>query len=72
MSSKQAVIFDKSKGWNEKLAHKWLKEHHLQPIERVRKTKNFLRYRLEQPKKNERFRLMDFGHGIKSVIALRH
>jgi hypothetical protein len=44
----QAVIFSKSE-WTAKDAMKWLKLHGLDPIKKVHKTKNYLRYRIVEP-----------------------
>lgn len=55
MSTVQAVIFSK-KDWSTEDARKWLFEHDYRPIKRVDKTKNFLRYRLKDPKQFKTFR----------------
>lgn len=54
MSKIQSVMFKRTKFSAEK-ARKFLKDHGWKPIKRVHKTKNYLRYRLRDPKKFKRF-----------------
>ena len=75
MSEIQAVLFDKSH-WSTSKARKWLKKKKMKPIKRVDKTKNLLRYRLQDPRKFIRFRIkkipkfnLDFVFGFKKQIG---
>lgn len=44
----QAILF-KKKYWNTERAREYLKSRNYEPIKRVHKTKNYLRYRLQEP-----------------------
>lgn len=59
MSKLQAVIFNK-KHFNKDQAAKWLKEHSKSPIKEAHETKNYLRYRLEDPAPFNKFFVKDF------------
>ena len=50
MSKTQAVLFE-LKYWTTLKSRAWLKKHNYKAIERVKKTKNYYRYRLLSPKK---------------------
>ena len=65
----QAILFEKDK-FNAKEAREWLKKHDYEQIKRVDKTKNFLRYRLVEPKKGAMYRTIDFGDDIKAVLEI--
>ncbi len=64
----QSVLFDKKK-YTTTSARKWLIRHNLKPIKRVDKTKNLLRYRLEDPKKFKSFRTITLSANIKAVVG---
>lgn len=65
----QAIIFEKE-NFKSQDARKWLTKHGYEPIKRVDKTKNYLRYRLTEPKKNGVYRTIDFGDDIKAVLEI--
>ena len=65
----QAIIFEKE-NFSADDARKWLQKHNYNPIKRVDKTKNFLRYRLTEPKKDAMYRMIDFGDDIKAVLEI--
>jgi len=44
----QSVLFDKYV-WTPSAARQWLKKHNLKPLKMVHKTKNELRYRINEP-----------------------
>lgn len=66
-SKMQNIMFDKSM-WSQKEARKWLSKHGYAPIKAVHVTKNFLRYRLREPRKGAKYRIIKFGKGIESTI----
>ncbi len=68
MSKVQAVIF-KKQFWNCERARIWLKKHDFQTIKRVDITKNFLRYRIEDPKIFESFRTKKITKTISFIIG---
>ena len=47
----QAILFNNTI-FDTKKARKWLKTHNFQPIKKVHKTENYLRYRIIYPNKN--------------------
>jgi len=63
----QAIVFDKST-WNANDARKFLKRHKLSPIKRVHITDQYLRYRINEPIHGARYRMIDFGDGIKAIM----
>ena len=65
----QSIMFEKNK-YNTEKARKWLKKYNYKPIKRVDKTKNFLRYRIREPKKGTMYRTINFGDDIKSVVEI--
>ena len=65
----QAIIFQKE-DFTTKKARDWLKKYGYKPIKKVDKTKNYLRYRLTEPKKNSMYRIIDFGDDIKAVLEI--
>lgn len=65
----QAILFDKNK-WDEKTASDWLKKHDHHPIKKVHITKNYLRYRLEQPSKFSNYITKKLDNGIDLVIPM--
>ena len=65
----QAIIFEKE-NFTSDIARKWLSENGYTPIKRVDKTKNFLRYRLVEPRKGAMYRMIDFGDDIKAVLEI--
>lgn len=65
----QSIIFEKKKFKSED-ARKWLKKYGYKPIKRVDKTKNFLRYRIREPKKRAIYRTINFGDNIKAVLEI--
>ena len=67
MSSIQAVLFKKP--FTTKKARAFLKKNGFKPIKRVDKTKNFLRYRIRDPKQFKRFRTISFTKNIKAVVG---
>ena len=50
----QSVLFDRTK-YDATEARTFLKRHRFNPIKRVHKTKNYLRYRLRDPDSFDRF-----------------
>ena len=69
MSRVQAVIF-KNSVYTPKEAEQWLKKNKFHPIKAVHKTKNYLRYRIEEPDNFHIFRLKSIEHNnIKMVMG---
>lgn len=68
-SSIQSVLFDK-KIFTTTEARAWLKRNDLKPIKRVDITKNLLRYRIQNPNKFKRFRIIEVSNStVKFVIG---
>lgn len=65
----QAIIFEK-KYYTAEKARKWLKDHNYQPIKHVDKTTNFLRYRIQPPKRNVIYKFFDLSNneGVKFIL----
>lgn len=70
MSEVQSVLFDK-KIWEPAPSNNWLKHHHLEPIKKVHITDDYLRYRINSPKKYKRFRTKRLSCGIKVVLGFK-
>jgi hypothetical protein len=64
----QAVLFDKNE-YTSKDALQWLKKHELSPIKRVHVTKNYLRYRINEPTKYTKMRTIK-KDGIDIIIGI--
>lgn len=62
----QAVIFD-STHWSIPQASYWLKSHGYNPIKRVDRTTNFLRYRIREPQEFARFSTQKINHKGKLI-----
>jgi hypothetical protein len=70
MSTKvQSIIFNKHI-YTPKEAKLWLKHNEYTPIKHVDITKNYLRYRIREPKKGHRYRMINFTKFIKAVIII--
>jgi hypothetical protein len=65
----QAVLFDKNK-ISIRQARDWLKKHKYNPIKPVHETKNYLRYRLKKPNKNEMYKFFSLPNqpSIKLIL----
>jgi len=68
VSEVQSVHFKKS-SWTSAQARVWLKEHGYKPIKRGESTKNYLSYRLHDPKRYKRIRTKATGKDIQLVIG---
>lgn len=66
----QSILFDKKK-WTCNKARIWMTKHKHKPIKRVDKTysKNFLRYRLQDPKKFKNFSSKKLPNGVQLVFG---
>ena len=62
----QAVLFKNTTTEN---ARKWLSKKKLKPIKRVHKTKNYYRYRINNPKKYKRMRFKKINENISFIIG---
>ena len=65
----QAIVFSQQY-FDVKSAKKWLKQHQLQPIKKVHKTKKSLRYRLADPDDFKGFITKKTSKGITFVIGI--
>lgn len=65
-----SIIFD-NKLFSTTEARKWLTEHDYQPIKRVDKTINYLRYRIRDPKLFKSFVTKEVTPGIKFVFGIK-
>ena len=70
MSEIQSVLFSR-KNWKSKDARKWLDKKKLKRMKKVDKTENYLRYRINDPKKYKRFITKSESNGIKLIIGFR-
>jgi hypothetical protein len=71
MSEVESIIFDK-KRWTPLHARRWMKEHYFAPIKKVHKTKNFYRYRINNPEKYKRYINKSISNnGIKLIIGFK-
>lgn len=70
MSNIQSVLFDK-KYWSLPLARVWLYKHNLVPLKQAHITNKFIRYRIMDPKKFNRFRTIKIKNNIELIIGLR-
>lgn len=66
----QAVIFDNKK-WNTIQARIWLKKHKLKRIKHVDKTPNYLRYRLQSPKRFKSFATKKIKGNIMFILGFK-
>ena len=64
----QAILFPIKK-FSCLTARKYLFNHNHRPIKRVHKTKNYLRYRLTEPKKKDKYISKKLKSGVIYVIA---
>ncbi len=64
----QAVIFNKKRFTADK-AREWLRKHDYKAIKRVDKTKNFLRYRLKNPKQFRTFTTKPLNKSISLIMG---
>lgn len=64
----QAIIFD-ADTYSAGEARRWLARHQYKPLKRVHRTAHYLRYRLKEPQEDAKYKTLDFGHGIKSIVA---
>lgn len=65
----QAILFPIKK-FTTKEAREYLLSHNHKRIKRVHKTKNFLRYRLVEPKKKDKYISKKMKNGIIYVIKV--
>lgn len=68
VSTIQSIIFDR-KYWSSIEARKWISKHNLRPIKPAHLTKNKIRFRLEDPKLFNRFRIKRLPNNIELVIG---
>lgn len=68
MSEIQAIIFDK-KYWTKKEAKEWLAKNNFKPIKKVHTTKNFHRYRINEPNQYRKFRLKKLDNKVDLVLG---
>lgn len=57
--------------WTVNGAKKWLKEHNYIQMKPVDITKNFYRFRVKWPIKGYRYRIIEFGDGIKAIVMFK-
>lgn len=66
----QSVLFKKDV-YDRNKAKKWLAKHNLKPIKKVHETNKYLRYRIRDPQKFQKFRIMQVRKNIKFVMGLK-
>lgn len=54
--------------WGMEKAKAWLKDHKYKPIKKAHETKNFLRFRVEEPD-FKRYSIYSLKNGVKFVIG---
>jgi hypothetical protein len=67
----QAILFN-SNTYSAREARQWLARHKHEPIKRVHRTANYLRYRLQDPRDGAKYKTIDFGHGIKAIAIIQN
>lgn len=65
----QAVLFD-NKTFTTASSRRWLKRHNFQPIKRVHKTTNYLRYRIIEPNDQDKYVFKHITDDIKFIIGI--
>ncbi len=70
MSSVQSIIFNKNY-WSLPQIKQWLRYHRFRPIKKVHETKNFYRYRLQNPSNFSRFITKKLPDNIELIIGYR-
>ena len=70
MSNIQAVLFDVDK-WSATKARSWLKNKKLNRIKRVHRKGNYLRYRIQDPRKYKKFITKNTKKSIKLIIGFK-
>lgn len=66
----QSVVFDINY-WKTNTARNWLKKHNLNPVNRVHKINNTLRYRIIDPKKFKSFSTQILPNNIHLIIGYK-
>lgn len=65
----QAVIFERSR-WDALSARNWLEANNIPRVKHVHTTKNYLRYRVREPKFSH-YITKDLDNGIKMVLGAK-
>lgn len=71
MSEIQAIIFDKNY-WSLKQANSFIHLHDFKPIKKMHETKNYYRFRLEEPNKRYRYRTKEVFPGVKFIFRFHN
>jgi len=63
----QSLLFDKTR-WTAKEAKAWIEKHnYVHP--KTHTTDKYIRFRQYAPRKNERYKTVMFGKGIKAIVS---
>lgn len=65
-----SIIFDNKK-FDTTAARNWLRMYGYMPIKHVDKTKNYLRYRIRDPKLFKSFVIKEITDGVKFVFGIK-
>ena len=65
----QSVLFNKD-AYKPYEARQWLKRHDLTPIKRLHETEGYYRYRITEPIRNQKYRIISLSDNIKAVIKI--
>jgi hypothetical protein len=57
--------------WTPKGAFRWLMNHHLIPMKTAHRTKNYIRFRIQDPRNFQRFFTKSLEKGIKLIIGYK-
>lgn len=66
--STQSIIFFK-KIWNSKNSSIWVMENKLHPIKKMKETKSYYRFTLEEPDKGKKYFTKNMTRGIKLIMS---
>ena len=70
MSLIQSVLFDKGI-YKPPEARQWLKRHNLKPIKRLHETEGYYRYRIAEPIRSQKYRIINLSDHIKAVVMIQ-
>ena len=65
----QSVLFDKE-AFKPYECRMWLKRHDLAPIKRLHEAEGFYRYRIAEPSRQKKYRMITLNEHIKMVIEI--
>lgn len=70
MSEVQAILFDRNY-WLPSEAEGWINLHNYRPIKAMHTSKNYYRFRIQNPDKFKRLRTLKIGNYISFIVGFR-